>query len=511
MDCSLVAVLTEWSKSVGTLRLVLSANGHSFATGAMDSACCSRSRPPERFGSLCAVDHDWESDGERQTLHGPRLAKVDVIKRDFLLAVALLLTTATELRSPGSPVGPGEICLVIWITWTVGHSLAQSSLPVTPALFHLFIFWALFGVGQSIGLLSGLSINDTRDWGLFLHDVMAYVLVAAFSCLCVVEAEAELRLHRVAWFMVSLGAVILILQLATAWAWIDLPLIEPWFGDRFRGWSNNPNQLAFLCALQVLLALYLADAATRFASQVMAIACALPAIGIGVLTKTDTFTFALIAACPVFLCVKLRIWLSTPRQVLIARAMAALIAIAAVPMLLASAIPLVASSISDPQNLALGLTKNGGKEAVHEADLRLELWGEAIDRGLEAQMLGLGPGPHLPIPASIIAARQTETDLDTGDHPAVNGTPDFEAHNTFLDLFAQCGLLGVVSFAWIMTTAFFTAVRVRQAGLAALLCGLAVFGLTNMIVRPPIFWFGITLCLVQGNLLNRQKRVAAPT
>ena len=49
--------------------------------------------------------------------------------------------------------------------------------------------------------------------------------------------------------------------------------------------------------------------------------------------------------------------------------------------------------------------KNGGKEAAQETDLRLQLWQEAVDRGLEAGMLGLGPGPHLPISVPIVAAR----------------------------------------------------------------------------------------------------------
>jgi hypothetical protein len=36
------------------------------------------------------------------------------------------------------------------------------------------------------------------------------------------------------------------------------------------------------------------------------------------------------------------------------------------------------------------------------------------------------------------------------------------------------------------------------AGLTTLLCGVSIFGLGNLIVRHPIFWFVITLCLVSG-------------
>jgi hypothetical protein len=155
--------------------------------------------------------------------------------------------------------------------------------------------------------------------------------------------------------------------------------------------------------------------------------------------------------------------------------------------------------------LMAGLTKNGGKEAATETALRLELWHEAFRRGMDASMLGLGPGPHLPIPDSIVAARLADPGLDTGDHPAVNGMPNFEAHNTVLDLFMQAGLLGVLSFAWIMSVALLTSLRARQAALAAVACGLMIFGLTNLIVRPPLFWLGLAICLVELDGLAGSK------
>lgn len=427
------------------------------------------------------------------------------VNRDTLLALGLLLTTATQLRPGGSPIGPGEICLVVWIMSMVGSELARSGLSLTPALSHLLIFWALFVVAESLGTLAGLAIGDRHDPSLFLHDIFAYPLVAAFSCLSVVEPGAGLRLRRVAWLMVTLGAVFLIPQLVAALTGIDLPLIEPWFGDRFRGWSNNPNQLAFLCAVLVLTAVHLADTTSRAAGWVTAIVCAIPAFWIGRLTKTDTFVFSLVVACGIFFGVKVRVWLVSAELRLTPRSAVALITIVAVPLMLASAAPFMVSAIADPQGLAIGLTKNGGKEASREADLRLELWREAISRGLESRMLGLGPGPHLPIPASIVAARQTEPDLDTGDHPTVNDTPNFEAHNTPLDLFTQGGLIAIFAFAWILVTAFVIVCRARLAGLAALLCGLAIFSLTNMIVRPPIFWFGIALCLVVSDVTRRSN------
>lgn len=425
------------------------------------------------------------------------------VGQDFLLAIALLLTTATQFRPPNSPVGPGEICLVIWIGLVAGGEAVRLGPPLTPALSRLLIFWASFLLAEALGTLTGYMIGDVHDPTLFLHDALAYPLVAVFSCLCLTEPGAVARLRRVVWFMVALGGISLTIQLAIASGWFELPLLEPWFGDRFRGWSHNPNQLGFLCAVLVLFSVYLADSTHRSWARMFAMVCAVPALWVGGLTKTDTVTFALLAACPVFVGVKLYSWLAVAQRRLTARSAIALIAVTALPLILISAIPYVISSMADPQALAAGLTKNGGKEAARETDLRLELWDEAVSRGLEAGMLGLGPGPHLPIPASIIAARLSDPALDTGDHPTVNSTPNFEAHNTILDLFTQGGLLGVLSFVWILALAFIASFKARQAGLAAVACGLMVFGLTNLIVRPPLFWLGLAICLVQRDILEK--------
>jgi hypothetical protein len=114
-------------------------------------------------------------------------------------------------------------------------------------------------------------------------------------------------------------------------------------------------------------------------------------------------------------------------------------------------------------------------------------------------MLGLGPGPHLRIPPSILTARATTANLPKEVyHPSLNGTPNFEAHNTALDLFTQGGLLAILSFFWLAATTLVNTYKARLAGLTTLLGGLLLFGIPDLIVRYPIFWFSIALCLVTG-------------
>lgn len=417
---------------------------------------------------------------------------------EALLAIGLLLTTATQLRPAQSPVGPGEICLVIWILPMLLRELRRLGPPLTPALKRLLIFWTVFALAQSLGTLTALAIGDVHDPRWFMHDVMAYPLLAVFSCLCVVQPGAESRLRRVAWLLVAFGTASLAPQLAAASGLVGLPVIEVWFEDRFQGWSENPNQLAMLSAVLVLVCLHLADTSERTGKRITAVACAIVPLCVGRLTKSDTFTFVLIAAGPVFLLLKLRVWLASPGRTLTLRFAFACIVVLSIPLLIASAMPLAAGT--DSENLVLGLTKNGGKEAEREAELRMELWQEAISRGMDAWMLGLGPGPHLPMPPSIIAAREGgDTDAVNNDHPSISDIPNFEAHNTYFDMFTQGGLLAVGSVVWLAATALIVTYKARAAGLTTLVCCLLLYAMTGLIIRPPIFWFAIVLCLVAGD------------
>jgi O-antigen ligase len=205
---------------------------------------------------------------------------------------------------------------------------------------------------------------------------------------------------------------------------------------------------------------------------------------------------ALVGAIPIFAVLKLREWLASSGPKPTFRPAFAWIVILSLPLLLISLIPLGSSIALQAEDVAKEMSKGNGKISQQEAELRIQNWKEGISRGVESGMLGLGPGPHLQIPVSLVAARKREILPSFINTPPANGTPDFEAHNTLVDLFTQGGLIAVLSFVWILATAFFNSYKARQAGLTTLLCGVSLFALGNLIVRQPLFWFTIALCLV---------------
>jgi hypothetical protein len=345
----------------------------------------------------------------------------------------------------------------------------------------------------SIGTINGLAIGERYDPKWFLHDTFAYPLIAAVCCVSVIEPGARARLYRTAWkFLILSGISLTILLLSSTL--LRLPGIDPWFWDRFRGWSQIPNQLAELCLVATLVGLFLADVAADARSRFIAMLFTIPAIWAGRITQTDAYMYAVMLALLVFLGVKLCEWAITPGP----RASLAVLILFALPVLAVSAVPLMVSTVSGGDVVTI-LSKNGGKEAQSEAELRFALWKEALERGIDVGMLGLGPGPHLPIPAAVTAARAeyaiTDQPTDAGS-PQQGGANNFEAHNTVLDLFIQGGLVAALAYVWLMVCAMMDALRSRSAGLIALICGLNLFASIGLAIRLPLFWLVVALCLV---------------
>ncbi|WP_084029881.1 O-antigen ligase family protein [Bradyrhizobium sp. LMTR 3] len=427
---------------------------------------------------------------------------------DVLLTVALLLSTASQLRFDGAPVGPGEICLALWGLLMLSREAARLGPVLSRPLSTLLVFWLSFAIAQCVGTMAGFVTGDRHDSGLFMHDIAAYAVAAAVSCLSVVEPGASSRLHRVAWLLVTCGAAWLLLQVAFGWGLVSLGDFDAWEWDRFRGLSDNANQLALLCTVLVLLSLHLAEVVRRFDRMIVAVICMVVAIVVGRLTMSDSFLLVLVLAGPIFVTLKLWKWLMSVERRMLLRSASAWILVLALPLVVSYVTPLGASVAAEVEESIKGMTKGGGGRDTEETTrLRIELWDGAIRRGVEAGMLGLGPGPHLEIPPTIVAGRLDPTNEPKHvEHPEFGDIPNFEAHNTFLDLFVQGGLIAVLSIVWLGAAALSVT---RRAGLDALttsIFGLAVFGIFHLIVRHPIVWFAISLSLVAAANSRRASK-----
>jgi hypothetical protein len=401
---------------------------------------------------------------------------------DSLLAFGLLLSTATQLRFGDTPFGPGEMCLAVWLVLFLCRQAGRPAPASNAALVRVVTFWLILIVAESIGAIVGFATELFFDTPNIIHDVIAYFFLFGVACTMALELASEHRRRRVTWLIVLLGAASLSLQMAHAYGLIPLPIaVEPWYFTRFTGWSDNPNQLGLVAALLALLSIHVADTATARVKVIAAAACAVPAFSVGVLTQSDSFTLGILAAGAVFLAIKSSLWLATFKRGLTFRAALASLALLGLPVLAVGAIPLAPDVVErfDAKSEALYNEDNQG-------DARFQLWEEALEKGMGAAMLGLGPGPHLtrkawkrPPPAK------------------------FEAHNTPLDLFTQGGLLALLAIAGLYASLLLATTRARLPALAALSCAFVVFSMFHFIIRHPIFWFGVVLCLLEAASVSK--------
>src|SRR3954452_16684333 len=186
---------------------------------------------------------------------------------DSLLALGLLLSTATQLRFGDTPFGPGELCLAIWLgLYLYPQARVQAGRPAVTsnaALRRMVTFWLILIVAESIGTFVGFATELFFDTAHIIHDVIAYAFLFGLACAMALELANETRRRRVTWLIVLLGAASLSAQVVHAYGFIRLPLAgEPWFYDRLKGWSNDPNQLGLVAALLTVLSIHLAETVT---------------------------------------------------------------------------------------------------------------------------------------------------------------------------------------------------------------------------------------------------------
>lgn len=397
-----------------------------------------------------------------------------------LLAVGLVLTTTSQLRLSGLPLGVGEICLVLWLAQASSRMLISGRVYNLKALIGMGTFWVCFVLALSLGTSLALLGNDL-DPETMLHDTFAYLLVAALSCCVVATVKSEGALNQVLWFLIVFWNIALVVQLVMGGGFISLSSVDPWYWERFRGWSENPNQLALYCAVLTALSLHLALSA-RGLGRIIALSSCILSVVVGRMSKSDTFLGAMVVSTAAFVVLRVWSWMISWKRPSLRYAVAAIAAVGIIPLMISLG-PFALAIAGDVEGIAASMTKDQGGEATKKtASLRLQLWEDAAYRGVEGGSLGLGPGPH----------------LDRPDNAIVGNTMLFEAHSTPLDVFTQAGLLGLLAVFGLFAGTFLLVLRARQDALVMLLVAVGIFGTAHFILRHPIVWFAFAVCAILG-------------
>ena len=417
---------------------------------------------------------------------------------DALAAMAVLLALETQLRIGSGPLGPGEFLLSLWLAPVIICFLIRMPHEAPQPFWDILRFWFAMAAALSLGVVASIVRDVPVDWSLVVHDIVAYSLLAFLTSALTVMPEGQARLRGMLRNIVLLGAGLLLLQLANAQGLFALGGVDPWYWDRMRGWADNPNQFALLCLLIGFLSVALAERARSTVEQLSAATCAGLALGTGLLAKSNAFTAVIVASLLFFGLAKIgRAFVRAEKQGLPAASLGlAIIALAG----WSACIALSVTDLRIDAGHATSSMARDGDANAEDAALRVHLWGQAIKVGTDFLALGLGPGPHLEIPQSILAGRRDDNGPINLQHPKPGIAPNFEAHNTVLELFVQGGLLGVVAFLSIVALGVYRSWKARRDGMAALFLAVLLFGSFHVVFRHPIVWFAICLALVERPL-----------
>ncbi len=394
----------------------------------------------------------------------------------ILLALGLVLYPSTELRFAGLPIGPGELFLFCWMGLALTGLMLGNRVGPNTAFHHIVGFWTITGLALCLGMIVGLLVEPYQYFSGIAHDSGAYLLMFTLGVLMTLVLANDTRRIMVVRLVVVFGAISAALQILSSAGLFTIPGTEVWYFDRLRGWSLDPNQLAFLAIVLSLLSLHLAEHAARPLELLLALSCFSVAITVGFLTKSDTFRLACLVAAIPFVILKGITWIADAERAPTLKGSAVVLALAVVPVALVGSVPLAPGAET---KVAEGLTEVYDDDG--QGDTRLHLWQEALTIGVESKLIGFGPGPHL-----------------TSKTYKRSPPAKFESHNTPLEIFTQAGLVGSLAFVGLCAMTLLASIRARLPGLSGLILALSLFSLFHFVLRHPIFWFGITICLLEA-------------
>ena len=171
----------------------------------------------------------------------------------LLFALGLVLSSATQLRVPGLPIGAGEVLLGAWIGLASINLLLRGRIARTTTAVAAWSFWLLLLLCITAGGIMGLRAGMWVDSVAF-RTIFALVFDAALIGLLVSLPAWQVWVRRASDLVLLVGGSVMLILAIAATQITAIGPVQLWaFGIRFTGWSENPNQTAlFLTGLPLI-------------------------------------------------------------------------------------------------------------------------------------------------------------------------------------------------------------------------------------------------------------------
>ena len=376
-------------------------------------------------------------------------------------SAGVALSTATQLRIPGTSYGPGELLLLAGAFGMVLTILTGTPLERSPLLVAFGGFWVAAFAALTAGAVMLLPDRAFSDFELssFFHDTRAFAFVAIVLVMFLVPSGVESRFRRITVLVFAFS----IAPLAVLWVIAQrAPSFGPfhfWYWSRFLGWTQNPNQLALVVVTAPFIALHLSTYQTSWVARVVAVLTAIAAIVLGLASQSDALVLCWLAAGGVFVVGSWGRLAIRGRHSGIQGALAFGVAPAIALLIALWAGPAIERRI-------VSASERTASEG-NQGSTRVELWGKGLRAFATAPVFGLGPGAH------------------AGD---VRGEHAEEAHNTLIDWASSAGAVGVAAYlallGWLGVVVWRTNSLLLVGAFVALFC----FSMFHFVLRHPIYW-----------------------
>lgn len=349
-----------------------------------------------------------------------------------LLGLAIGTGCMTSLRL--GLVGISEVLFAVFaivnIPLLLSNNIAKNLLHGTALLYmFLTVFLILPIVSISVFYLADLNSNLAYIFSFWLAFIILFIVHKLFFL-------GQLNLP-----LVSFIATILFLTLNI----LAFVMNPPSIGERFLGFSNNPNQVMFFASTLILLS-------SMFLSGTRKVLLILGCICIGLLSLSDAF--GLFIFCSATIWFYLKVFLMKSKAI----GIRAKILISLVPLIIF--IP-VAHSMGLIEILNLLWLESD------EGNTRTSLMRNGFLVTFDYPFFGLGVGSF------------------SGEHGLYGGR---EAHNTFIDLSMQFGIFFAAFVYFVFARSVLVLLRSREIFTASTLVAFIIVSQFHFFGRHVIFW-----------------------
>lgn len=393
-----------------------------------------------------------------------------VINSRFSMAwfgVGLGLTTATQLRLQGMPLGAGETMLAAWAGFAACALLLRPRVADGPLLRRLVWFWLVGALAMAAGAcVALLAYREPRN-GSLVHDSMAFAFVASVLLLFVAPPGLPERVRRV--MSVAIPLVVLPQAVLAPAPFVGIPTrpVIPWTGIRYRGWAENPNQLALALVVVPFVGWALARAQPTRLRRAALYASTVLSLLLGVVCSSDALFAAWLAGGGLMGAVAWVRLARRPRPTLWSLGTA----YAIIPLLLLAGALTAGPPLAAVLDARAVATYNQGDQG----STRMGLWLHGVQAWSSSPLVGLGPGTH---------------------SGYLGPFHDEEAHNTFVDWSASTGLVGLAAYLALLAAVGGRLLRGARPVLVAAFVGLVGYSVFHYVLRQPVYWMGLVTLVV---------------